>query len=186
MDITNQTYESILVASRPAPRRAHSEELPPPLPLKNPTRGGPRSKHSPTGESEPGGGNPWVPCRQPRCPHHVPIMSPLCPPTPERPELPRQTSEPHFAGLTETPAPRSLSSSSSSSSCSAGALEGTALPPPAASTRSPPEARRAAYWETRSETESGGTRRGTELSGPSPGQPPPGAVTPDVTPVKFG
>lgn len=153
MDITNQTYESILVASRPPPRRAHSEELPPPLPLKNPTRGGPRSKHSPT----------------------------------ERPELPRQTSEPHFAGLTETPVPRSLSSSSSSSSsCSAGALEGTAVPPPAVSTRSPPEARRAAYWETRSETESGGTRRGTELSAPSPGQPPPGAVSSDVTPVKFG
>ncbi|KGL77147.1 Arf-GAP with SH3 domain, ANK repeat and PH domain-containing protein 3, partial [Tinamus guttatus] len=38
MDITNRTYESILVAARPAPRRAHSDEMPPPLPLKNPTR----------------------------------------------------------------------------------------------------------------------------------------------------
>uniref|UniRef100_A0A8D2NLH5 ArfGAP with SH3 domain, ankyrin repeat and PH domain 3 n=1 Tax=Zosterops lateralis melanops TaxID=1220523 RepID=A0A8D2NLH5_ZOSLA len=54
MDITNKTYESILVPSRPAPRRAHSEEIPPPLPLKNPTRGSSRPKpsHSPTGESE--------------------------------------------------------------------------------------------------------------------------------------
>lgn len=54
MDITNKTYESILVPSRPAPRRAHSEEMPPPLPLKNPTRGSSRPKpgHSPTGESE--------------------------------------------------------------------------------------------------------------------------------------
>uniref|UniRef100_A0A8D0KSL8 Arf-GAP with SH3 domain, ANK repeat and PH domain-containing protein 3 n=1 Tax=Strix occidentalis caurina TaxID=311401 RepID=A0A8D0KSL8_STROC len=53
MDITNKTYESILVPSRPAPRRAHSEEIPPPLPLKNPTRGSSRPKpsHSPTGES---------------------------------------------------------------------------------------------------------------------------------------
>uniref|UniRef100_A0A803YN86 Arf-GAP with SH3 domain, ANK repeat and PH domain-containing protein 3 n=1 Tax=Meleagris gallopavo TaxID=9103 RepID=A0A803YN86_MELGA len=186
MDITNQTYESILVASRPAPRRAHSEELPPPLPLKNPTRGGPRSKHSPTGESELGGGTGRCRAASLAAPITSPSRPRCVPPTPERPELPRQTSEPHFAGLTETPAPRSLSSSSSSSSCSAGALEGTAVPPPAASTRSPPEARRAAYWETRSETESGGTRRGTELSGPSPGQPPPGAVTPDVTPVKFG
>ncbi|KFO79421.1 Arf-GAP with SH3 domain, ANK repeat and PH domain-containing protein 3, partial [Cuculus canorus] len=38
MDITNKTYESILVPSRPTPRRAHSEEIPPPLPLKNPTQ----------------------------------------------------------------------------------------------------------------------------------------------------
>uniref|UniRef100_A0A8B9GAX4 Arf-GAP with SH3 domain, ANK repeat and PH domain-containing protein 3 n=1 Tax=Amazona collaria TaxID=241587 RepID=A0A8B9GAX4_9PSIT len=50
MDITNRTYESILVPSRPAPRRAHSEEIPPPLPLKNPTRGSARPKPSPTGE----------------------------------------------------------------------------------------------------------------------------------------
>uniref|UniRef100_A0A803YPD9 Arf-GAP with SH3 domain, ANK repeat and PH domain-containing protein 3 n=1 Tax=Meleagris gallopavo TaxID=9103 RepID=A0A803YPD9_MELGA len=148
MDITNQTYESILVASRPAPRRAHSEELPPPLPLKNPTRGGPRSKHSPTGESELGGGTGRCRAASLAAPITSPSRPRCVPPTPERPELPRQTSEPHFAGLTETPAPRSLSSSSSSSSCSAGALEGTAVPPPAASTRSPPEARRAAYWET--------------------------------------
>uniref|UniRef100_A0A8C5T4J5 Arf-GAP with SH3 domain, ANK repeat and PH domain-containing protein 3 n=1 Tax=Malurus cyaneus samueli TaxID=2593467 RepID=A0A8C5T4J5_9PASS len=60
MDITNKTYESILVPSRPAPRRAHSEEIPPPLPLKNPTRGSSRPKHghSPTGESD------WVSHRQ--------------------------------------------------------------------------------------------------------------------------
>uniref|UniRef100_A0A8C6JLQ1 Uncharacterized protein n=1 Tax=Melopsittacus undulatus TaxID=13146 RepID=A0A8C6JLQ1_MELUD len=50
MDITNRTYESILVPLRPAPRRAHSEEIPPPLPLKNPTRGSARPKPSPTGE----------------------------------------------------------------------------------------------------------------------------------------
>uniref|UniRef100_A0A803VD54 ArfGAP with SH3 domain, ankyrin repeat and PH domain 3 n=1 Tax=Ficedula albicollis TaxID=59894 RepID=A0A803VD54_FICAL len=31
MDITNKTYESILVPLHPAPRRAHSEEMPPPL-----------------------------------------------------------------------------------------------------------------------------------------------------------
>ncbi|NXP15426.1 ASAP1 protein, partial [Thinocorus orbignyianus] len=49
--------------------------------------------------------------------------------------------------------------------------------PPAPSTRSPTENRRAAYWETRSETES--TRRGPELS------PPPGSTTPDIPPVKF-
>lgn len=48
MDITNKTYETILVPSRPAPRRAHSEEMPPPLPLKNPTRGGPRPKPGPS------------------------------------------------------------------------------------------------------------------------------------------
>uniref|UniRef100_A0A8B9GFK1 Arf-GAP with SH3 domain, ANK repeat and PH domain-containing protein 3 n=1 Tax=Amazona collaria TaxID=241587 RepID=A0A8B9GFK1_9PSIT len=56
MDITNRTYESILVPSRPAPRRAHSEEIPPPLPLKNPTRGSARPKPSPTGEW---GGPTW-------------------------------------------------------------------------------------------------------------------------------
>ncbi|XP_035418271.1 LOW QUALITY PROTEIN: arf-GAP with SH3 domain, ANK repeat and PH domain-containing protein 3 [Cygnus atratus] len=152
MDITNKTYETILVPSRPAPRRAHSEEMPPPLPLKNPTRGGPRPKPGPS-------------------------------PT-ERPELHRQASEPHFSGLAEAPpAPRSLSSSSSSSS-SVGALDGAAVSPPATGTRSPPEARRAAYWETRSETESGAVRRGPELS-PPPVQPPPGGLAPDVTPVKF-
>lgn len=147
MDITNKTYESILVPSRPAPRRAHSEEIPPPLPLKNPTRGGSRPKpgHSPT----------------------------------ERPELPRQASEPHFPGPAEAPAPRSVPAAGS-----AGTLDGTAGPP-APSTRSPTESRRAAYWETRSETESSGTRRGPELS-PPPGQPPPGSTAPDIPPVKFG
>ncbi|KAM6116081.1 LOW QUALITY PROTEIN: arf-GAP with SH3 domain, ANK repeat and PH domain-containing protein 3 [Phoenicopterus ruber ruber] len=148
MDITNKTYESILVPSRPAPRRAHSEEIPPPLPLKNPTRGGsgsrPKPSHSPT----------------------------------ERPELPRQASEPHFPGPAEAPAPRSLPSAGS-----AGALDGTAGPP-APGARSPTESRRAAYWETRSETESSGPRRGPELS-PPPGQPPPGGTAPDIPPVKF-
>ncbi|XP_065553667.1 arf-GAP with SH3 domain, ANK repeat and PH domain-containing protein 3 isoform X1 [Lathamus discolor] len=119
MDITNRTYESILVPSRPAPRRAHSEEIPPPLPLKNPTRGSARPKPSPT----------------------------------ERPELPWQASEPHF-------------------SSSGGALDGTVGPP---GTRSPTESRRAAYWETRSETETS-TRRGPELS----------PTAPDIPPVKFG
>ncbi|XP_069731437.1 LOW QUALITY PROTEIN: arf-GAP with SH3 domain, ANK repeat and PH domain-containing protein 3 [Phaenicophaeus curvirostris] len=139
MDITNKTYESILVPSRPTPRRAHSEEIPPPLPLKNPTRGGSRSKsgHSPT----------------------------------ERPELPRQASEPHFLGLAETPVPRSLPSASST-----GTLDGSAGPS-APGPRSPAESRRAAYWETRSETD--GTRRGPELS------PPASSAAPDIPPVKF-
>ncbi|NXC22689.1 ASAP1 protein, partial [Corythaeola cristata] len=74
----------------------------------------------------------------------------------------------------EAPAPRSLSG---------GALDGTASPP-APGTRSPTESRRAAYWETRSETESSGARRGPELS-PPPGQPPPGGTIPDIPPVKF-
>lgn len=74
MDITNKTYETILVPSCPAPRRAHSEEIPPPLPLKNPMRGSSRPKpsHSPTGESE------WgvivrlcLPRDQVCCPHCV-------------------------------------------------------------------------------------------------------------------
>ncbi|NWU57596.1 ASAP3 protein, partial [Dromas ardeola] len=71
--------------------------------------------------------------------------------------------------------PRSLPSAAS-----AGTLDG----PPAPGTRSPTESRRAAYWETRSETESSGTRRGPELS-PPPGQPPPGSTAPDIPPVKF-
>ncbi|XP_027760243.1 arf-GAP with SH3 domain, ANK repeat and PH domain-containing protein 3 [Empidonax traillii] len=142
MDITNKTYESILVPSRPVPRRAHSEEIPPPLPLKNPTRGGSRPKpgHSPT----------------------------------ERPELPRQASEPHSSGPAEALAARSLPSASST-----GALDGTP------GTRSPTESRRAAYWETRSESDTSSTRRGPELS-PPPGQPPPGSTAPDIPPVKFG
>ncbi|XP_068892209.1 arf-GAP with SH3 domain, ANK repeat and PH domain-containing protein 3 [Aphelocoma coerulescens] len=141
MDITNKTYESILVPSRPAPRRAHSEEIPPPLPLKNPSRGSSRPKpsHSPT----------------------------------ERPELPRQASEPHFSGATEALAPRSLPCASST-----GALDGTT------STCSPTESQRAAYWETRSETDTSSSRRGPELS-PPPGQPLPGNTAPDIPPVKF-
>ncbi|NXM29876.1 ASAP1 protein, partial [Oxyruncus cristatus] len=75
--------------------------------------------------------------------------------------------------------PRSLPSASST-----GALDGTPGPP-APGTRSPTESRRAAYWETRSESDSNGTRRGPELS-PPPGQPPPGSTAPDIPPVKFG
>ncbi|XP_064254524.1 arf-GAP with SH3 domain, ANK repeat and PH domain-containing protein 3-like [Passer domesticus] len=142
MDITNKTYESILVPSRAAPRRAHSEEIPPPLPLKNPTRGSSRPKpsHSPT----------------------------------ERPELPRQASEPHFSGPAEAVAPRSLPCASSM-----GALDGTP------SSRSPTESPRAAYWETRSETDPSSSRRGPELSPPAT-QPLPGSTVPDIPPVKFG
>ncbi|XP_039941931.1 arf-GAP with SH3 domain, ANK repeat and PH domain-containing protein 3 [Hirundo rustica] len=147
MDITNKTYESILVPSRPAPRRAHSEEIPPPLPLKNPTRGSSRPKpgHSPT----------------------------------EHPEGPRQASEPHCCGPAE--AARSLPCAGS-----AGAPDGTP------GTRSPTESQRAAYWETRSETDSSSSsssssssRRGPELS-PPPAQPPPGSTALDIPPVKFG
>ncbi|NXJ83816.1 ASAP2 protein, partial [Trogon melanurus] len=74
--------------------------------------------------------------------------------------------------------PRSLPSAGSG-----GALDG---PPgaPAPGTRSPPESRRAAYWETRSETDGSGTRRGPELS-PPPAQPPLGGTAPDIPPVKF-
>uniref|UniRef100_A0A8B9R0B8 Arf-GAP with SH3 domain, ANK repeat and PH domain-containing protein 3 n=1 Tax=Anas platyrhynchos TaxID=8839 RepID=A0A8B9R0B8_ANAPL len=66
MDITNKTYETILVPSRPAPRRAHSEEMPPPLPLKNPTRGGPRPKPGPSPTVSPLCVSP--PPRAPRAP----------------------------------------------------------------------------------------------------------------------
>ncbi|NWJ11294.1 ASAP1 protein, partial [Crypturellus undulatus] len=72
---------------------------------------------------------------------------------------------------------RSLSSSSAP-----GTLDSPAghLSPAA---RSPPESRRAAYWETRSETESSSTRRAPELGQP-PGQPPvPDAL--QMPPVKF-
>ncbi|NWS47835.1 ASAP1 protein, partial [Probosciger aterrimus] len=62
-------------------------------------------------------------------------------------------------------------------SSSGGALDGTAGPP---GTRSPPESRRAAYWETRSETETS-TRRGPELSPTAPDIPPRGGDT--VPPV---
>ncbi|NXL08422.1 ASAP1 protein, partial [Mesembrinibis cayennensis] len=74
--------------------------------------------------------------------------------------------------------PRSLPSTGS-----AGALDSTAGPL-APGTCSPTESRRAAYWETHSETESSGTRRGLELS-PPPGQPPLGSTAPDIPPVKF-
>ncbi|XP_015504954.1 arf-GAP with SH3 domain, ANK repeat and PH domain-containing protein 3 isoform X2 [Parus major] len=141
MDITNKTYESILVPSRPAPCRAHSEEIPPPLPLKNPTRGSshPKPSHSPT----------------------------------ERPELPRQASEPQFSRPAEALAPHSLPCASST-----GALDGTP------STRSPTESQRAAYWETRSEMDTSASRRGPERS-PPPAQPLPGSTVPDIPPVKF-
>uniref|UniRef100_A0A8B9GF39 Arf-GAP with SH3 domain, ANK repeat and PH domain-containing protein 3 n=1 Tax=Amazona collaria TaxID=241587 RepID=A0A8B9GF39_9PSIT len=148
MDITNRTYESILVPSRPAPRRAHSEEIPPPLPLKNPTRGSARPKPSPTGEW---GGPTWG-VRHPDTQWFTVPHSHLCCPI-ERLELPWQASEPHF-------------------SSSGGALDGTTGP---SSTRSPTEGQRAAYWETRSETETS-TRRGPELS----------PTAPDIPPVKFG
>ncbi|XP_064028934.1 arf-GAP with SH3 domain, ANK repeat and PH domain-containing protein 3 isoform X3 [Pogoniulus pusillus] len=142
MDITNKTYESILVPSHPAPRRAHSEEIPPPLPLKNTMRGNshPKTSHSPT----------------------------------ERPELLRQASEPQFSSPVEAPAPRSLSST----------LDGSPVPV-APGARSPSESRRAAYWETRSEAEGSGGRRGAELS-PSPGHSPHSGTVPDTPPVKFG
>ncbi|NXE84475.1 ASAP1 protein, partial [Cochlearius cochlearius] len=74
--------------------------------------------------------------------------------------------------------PRSLPSTGST-----GTLEGGAGPP-APSTRSPTESRRAAGGETRSETESSGTRRGPELSRGG-GQPLPGSTAPDIPPVKF-
>uniref|UniRef100_A0A8C3UMQ3 ArfGAP with SH3 domain, ankyrin repeat and PH domain 3 n=1 Tax=Catharus ustulatus TaxID=91951 RepID=A0A8C3UMQ3_CATUS len=170
MDITNKTYETILVPSRPAPRRAHSEEIPPPLPLKNPTRGSSRPKpsHSPTGESE------WGVmvglCLPPGTKFIVPIV---CVP-PECPELPRQASETHFSGPAEALAPRSLPCASST-----GALDGSP------GTRSPTESQRAAYWETRSETDPSTSRRGPELS-PPPAQPLPGSMVPDIPPVKFG
>ncbi|NWV13562.1 ASAP1 protein, partial [Ptilonorhynchus violaceus] len=69
--------------------------------------------------------------------------------------------------------PRSLPCASST-----GALDGTA------STCSPTESQRAAYWETRSETDTTGSRRGPELS-PLHGQPPPSNMAPDIPPVKF-
>ncbi|XP_056365253.1 arf-GAP with SH3 domain, ANK repeat and PH domain-containing protein 3 isoform X2 [Oenanthe melanoleuca] len=141
MDITNKTYESILVPLRPAPHRAHSEEMPPPLPLKNPTRGSSRPKAS---------------------------LSPS-----ERPELPRQASEPHCPPA-EVLAARSLPCASS-----------MAAPDGSPSSRSPSESQRAPYWETRSEPEPSSSRRGPELS-PPPTQPLPGATAPDIPPVKFG
>uniref|UniRef100_A0A8D0BFZ2 ArfGAP with SH3 domain, ankyrin repeat and PH domain 3 n=1 Tax=Salvator merianae TaxID=96440 RepID=A0A8D0BFZ2_SALMN len=46
MDITNKTYETILVPSRPGQRSSNTEETPPPLPSKNLTRGGSKTKLS--------------------------------------------------------------------------------------------------------------------------------------------
>ncbi|NWH68430.1 ASAP2 protein, partial [Geococcyx californianus] len=67
--------------------------------------------------------------------------------------------------------PRSLPCASS-----VGTLDGTAAP---SAPRSPSEGRRAAYWETRSDTDGSGTRRGAELS------PPASSTAPDIPPVKF-
>uniref|UniRef100_A0A670IQ17 Arf-GAP with SH3 domain, ANK repeat and PH domain-containing protein 3 n=1 Tax=Podarcis muralis TaxID=64176 RepID=A0A670IQ17_PODMU len=44
IDISNKTYETILVPSRPGLRSSKSEETPPPLPVKNPTRGNSKTK----------------------------------------------------------------------------------------------------------------------------------------------
>lgn len=149
MDISNKTYETILVPSRPIQRRSHSEEIPPPLPIKNPTRGGSRTK---------------------------PGQSPA-----DRPELPRQASEPQSFASSEAAACRHLSTSSAPST-----LDGCASRPPSTS-RSPPEARRTVYWETRSETESGSQRRTSETSQTTAQQPVAG-TSPEqgqITPVKF-
>nr|XP_048681877.1 arf-GAP with SH3 domain, ANK repeat and PH domain-containing protein 3 isoform X2 [Caretta caretta] len=149
MDISNKTYETILVPSRPIQRRSHSEEIPPPLPIKNPTRGGSRTK---------------------------PGQSPA-----DRPELPRQASEPQSSALSEAPACRNLSTSSAPST-----LDGCASRPPSTS-RSPPEARRTVYWETHSETESSSQRRTSEASQTTAQQPAAG-TSPEqgqITPVKF-
>uniref|UniRef100_K7G2E9 ArfGAP with SH3 domain, ankyrin repeat and PH domain 3 n=1 Tax=Pelodiscus sinensis TaxID=13735 RepID=K7G2E9_PELSI len=117
MDISNKTYETILVPSRPVQRRSHSEEIPPPLPVKNPTRGGSRTK---------------------------PGQSPA-----DRPELPRQASEPQASTLSEAPALRHLSTSSAPSTLDSSASR------PLSTSRSPPEARRTVCWETHAEAESG-------------------------------
>ncbi|XP_073174022.1 arf-GAP with SH3 domain, ANK repeat and PH domain-containing protein 3 isoform X3 [Lepidochelys kempii] len=149
MDISNKTYETILVPSRPIQRRSHSEEIPPPLPIKNPTRGGSRTKLG---------------------------QSPA-----DRPELPRQASEPQSSASSEAPACRNLSTSSAPST-----LDGCASRPPSTS-RSPPEARRTVYWETRSEMESSSQRRTSEASQTTAQQPAAG-TSPEqgqITPVKF-
>uniref|UniRef100_A0A8D2KTX8 Arf-GAP with SH3 domain, ANK repeat and PH domain-containing protein 3 n=1 Tax=Varanus komodoensis TaxID=61221 RepID=A0A8D2KTX8_VARKO len=44
MDISNKTYETILAPVRPGLRSSNSEEGPPPLPIKNPTRGSAKTK----------------------------------------------------------------------------------------------------------------------------------------------
>uniref|UniRef100_A0A8C3XPQ1 Arf-GAP with SH3 domain, ANK repeat and PH domain-containing protein 3 n=1 Tax=Chelydra serpentina TaxID=8475 RepID=A0A8C3XPQ1_CHESE len=149
MDISNKTYETILVPSRPIQRRSHSEEIPPPLPIKNPTRGGSRTKAG---------------------------QSPA-----DRPELPRQASEPQSSAASEAPARRHLSTSSAPST-----LDGCASRLPSTS-RSPLEARGTVYWETRSETESGSQRRTSETSQTTAQQPAAG-TSPEqghIPPVKF-
>nr|XP_056702796.1 arf-GAP with SH3 domain, ANK repeat and PH domain-containing protein 3 [Euleptes europaea] len=44
LDISNKTYEAVLVPSRPGLRSSNSEELPPPLPVKKPIRVGAKTK----------------------------------------------------------------------------------------------------------------------------------------------
>lgn len=44
MDISNKTYETLPASARPGLRSSSSEELPPPLPIKNPSRGGSKTK----------------------------------------------------------------------------------------------------------------------------------------------
>ncbi|XP_030073601.1 arf-GAP with SH3 domain, ANK repeat and PH domain-containing protein 3 isoform X2 [Microcaecilia unicolor] len=46
--ISNQTYETVLVPSRPTSQRSWSEGMPPPLPLKNPGRGRSEVVHQPS------------------------------------------------------------------------------------------------------------------------------------------
>ncbi|XP_066494679.1 arf-GAP with SH3 domain, ANK repeat and PH domain-containing protein 3 [Tiliqua scincoides] len=53
MDISNKTYETVQASSRPGLRSSSSEELPPPLPIKNPTRG--------SGKMKPDGSEPLPP-----------------------------------------------------------------------------------------------------------------------------
>lgn len=149
MDISNKTYETILVPSRPVQRRSHSEEIPPPLPVKNPTRGGSRTK---------------------------PGQSPA-----DRPELPRQASEPQASTLSEAPALRHLSTSSAPSTLDSSASR------PLSTSRSPPEARRTVCWETHAEAESGSQRRMSETS-PTMAQQAAAGTSPEqgqITPVKF-
>lgn len=38
MDISNRTYEAVLISSQPGPHSSNSEEIPPPLPIKKPIR----------------------------------------------------------------------------------------------------------------------------------------------------
>lgn len=111
---------------------------------------------------------------------HITSWSPV-PSVPDRPELPRQASEPQSSASSEAPACRHLSTSSAPST-----LDGCASRPLSTS-RSPPEARRTVYWETRSETESSSQRRTSEASQTTAQQPAAG-TSPEqgqITPVKF-